>query len=151
MPTVGDAPCDAITEEWHLVARAVYFWVIRTVTSQVPSGLVCLVHSELQNGEEETANGAGMVPSSHPSKLPLFSHLALSDGHGIFSCIHSSGPRHNPVRLTDKGRFPFFTDKKIKIQRKERTHVKSHSPAGFNSSRGDPKSGALCNTPHPFS
>lgn len=65
LPTVGDAPCDTIIEKWHSVARAVYFWGMQTVTSQIPSGLVCLAHRELQNGEEETANGGGMVPSSH--------------------------------------------------------------------------------------
>lgn len=76
---VGDAPCDAVPEQWNLVARAVYFCGIWAVTSQIPSGLVCLAHSELQYGKEETAKGGGTVPRSHTRNLPLFSHPALSD------------------------------------------------------------------------
>lgn len=47
------------------MVRAVYFWGIWAMTSQIPSGLVCLAHSKLQNGKEETARGGGTVPSSH--------------------------------------------------------------------------------------
>lgn len=64
LPVVDNVPCDAVTEERNLVARAVYFWGIWAVTSQIASGLVCLAHSKLQSGKEEMAKGGGTVPSS---------------------------------------------------------------------------------------